>query len=589
MIDKQHAVDQKFKQRIYLWWRRFGGQCSWGIVAVAGVLTLVLGIMGFDHADGNAIPFSTRVYLALQLFTMESGSVTDRAEVGWKLETARWTAVMAAFGTLINTLIAIFSKQIHSFYLSRLSGHIVVVGSGDGGAQLAGDLIKAGRSVVVVEKETNAEHLLQLSQMGVAECFGDASDPAVLQSVAVKNAELIAVLAGDDSVNLSIANSIRLACDGAVRSQPVKAFIDVSDSRLFSVACPESRCVDFARFSRRDNSARALFKEHPLDEDGISMLDTRRVHLVIFGHNQMAESLVTQALASMHFANQLPGMLTVIADGADRKKQRLMCQAPEFDSCAEINFCEGDASDPEPRRRLRDALDDPNQLVTVVICDSNFKRVLAECLDLAPLMTQRNCKIFLEAGKSDERGFHVNFKQFPNLKVELFGQTETACSAEYVIGEELDTLARQIHEKYVAKRLAEGDTPEQFPAMRPWQQLSSELKIMNRQQADHIATKLRALNMEMASHPTPQPKWPREPTNEEIEALAKAEHDRWAACKRLAGWKSGKERNDTLQIHPDLVPWSELSETIRDYDRDPIRNLPKLLSGIGYTLVSRAE
>ena len=112
---------------------------------------------------------------------------------------------------------------------------------------------------------------------------------------------------------------------------------------------------------------------------------------------------------------------------------------------------------------------------------------------------------------------------------------------------------------------------------------------MNRQQADHISTKLRALNMEMASHPTPQPKWPREPTNEEVEALAKAEHDRWAACKRLAGWKSGKERNDTLQIHPDLVPWSELSETIRDYDRDPIRNLPKLLSGIGYTLVSRVE
>ena len=91
MTDNQQ-VDQRIKQRIYLWWRRFGGQCSWGIIAVAGVLTLVLGIMGFDHADGNAIPFSTRVYLALQLFTMESGSVTDRAEVGWKLETARWTA-----------------------------------------------------------------------------------------------------------------------------------------------------------------------------------------------------------------------------------------------------------------------------------------------------------------------------------------------------------------------------------------------------------------------------------------------------------------------------------------------------------------
>ena len=246
MADNQNPVDQKFKQRIYLWWRRSGGNFSWNFVALAVLVTMVLGIQGFEHVDGNKVQFSTRVYLALQLFTIESGAVTDLTEVGWKLEVARWTAVSAAFGTLSNTLLAIFSKQIHSFYISRLSGHSIVVGSGDGGAQLARDLIKSGRSVVVVEKEINSENLLLLAQIGVVECFGDASDPAVLQSVAAGNAELIAVLSGEDSVNLSIANSIRLACEDVSGCQPVKALIDISDTRWFSVACPVSRRVDFS-------------------------------------------------------------------------------------------------------------------------------------------------------------------------------------------------------------------------------------------------------------------------------------------------------------------------------------------------------
>ena len=33
------------------------------------------------------------------------------------------------------------------------------------------------------------------------------------------------------------------------------------------------------------------------------------------------------------------------------------------------------------------------------------------------------------------------------------------------------------------------------------------------------------------------------------------------------GWKYGPERNDALRTHPGLVPYEELSETEKDYDR----------------------
>ncbi len=590
MSERQRST-KKHNNRttLYRWWRRFGGKLSWAIIGVAILLTLLLGIAGFDEADGNELPFGTRVYLALQLFTMESGAVTDRADVGWTLEIARWMAVIAAFGTVINTLLAVFSKQIHSFYLSRLSGHVIIVGSGDGGAKLAGDLIEQGRLVVVIEKDPNADNLLLLEQIGVAECFGDATDRAVLEAVGIGAAEMIVVLAGDDAINLAIANSVRLACQGRTIAGPLRAIVDVTDARLFAFACPESEEVEFSRVSRRVNSARALFSNHPLDGSGIGISDPDKVHLFVIGFNPMAEALVLQALSIMHFANQVPSSLTVITEDAQKKKQRLICQIPELEACGRIVFCEGDVSDAVPRQLIQDAFDDSNQRVTIAICNAEFKNVLADALDVAPLMPQRDGRLFLQASEGDERGFHIQLKDFPHLAVELFGQTETACCAQYVIGEELDELAKRIHQNYVEKRLAEGDREEEFPAIRPWRHLSNELKTMNRQQADHISVKLRALGLRMVAQTEGVAGWPRQPTAEEIEMLAKAEHDRWATCKRLAGWRSGPVRDNALRIHPDLVPWSDLTDATQDYDRDPVRKLPELLCSIGYQLAIKPK
>ena len=77
---------------------------------------------------------------------------------------------------------------------------------------------------------------------------------------------------------------------------------------------------------------------------------------------------------------------------------------------------------------------------------------------------------------------------------------------------------------------------------------------------------------------------PFQPGEDEIEALARAEHRRWCCNRRLAGWRSGSPRDNTAKIHPDLVPWDELDEPTREYDRDPIRNLPRLLASIGFRL-----
>ena len=119
--------------------------------------------------------------------------------------------------------------------------------------------------------------------------------------------------------------------------------------------------------------------------------------------------------------------------------------------------------------------------------------------------------------------------------------------------------------------------------MRPWEQLDGEIRDMNRQQADHIAVKLRALGFRIVPDNSGAAA-AFQISDDEIETLAITEHQRWAASRRLTGWRHGATRDNTNKLHPDLVPWDDLDEATREYDREPVRNLPELLASIGYSI-----
>ncbi len=47
------------------------------------------------------------------------------------------------------------------------------------------------------------------------------------------------------------------------------------------------------------------------------------------------------------------------------------------------------------------------------------------------------------------------------------------------------------------------------------------------------------------------------------------------------GWTYGEAKDNENKISPYLVPYDELSEEIKNLDRDTIRNIPALLGMIG--------
>ncbi|MDX1626839.1 MAG: protein kinase [Wenzhouxiangellaceae bacterium] len=68
------------------------------------------------------------------------------------------------------------------------------------------------------------------------------------------------------------------------------------------------------------------------------------------------------------------------------------------------------------------------------------------------------------------------------------------------------------------------------------------------------------------------------------ELLAENNHDVWAAQRIAEGWEYGNFRDDVRKIHPDLVPYDQLSEGEKEYDRKTVEGALKLILKHGFRI-----
>ena len=69
------------------------------------------------------------------------------------------------------------------------------------------------------------------------------------------------------------------------------------------------------------------------------------------------------------------------------------------------------------------------------------------------------------------------------------------------------------------------------------------------------------------------------------EAIAENAHDRWALERQSEGWTFGPKRDDSKLETPDMVPYSQLPESEKQYDRVMADDTLKLLIALGYRIV----
>lgn len=564
---------------------------QWPLIWALAVTAFVLGVNGFAHLPARApMSLADDVYSTLQLFVL---NVSFTGALNWQLEVARFLAPGVMAYTATQALLVLFREQLKLLRLRFTKGHVVVCGLGRTGCKVVADLLRHGGRVVVIEEDRENDWTAMCEGLGASILIGDATDAHVLSQARVGLARLLIVVCGNDGVNVEVvirayelkrnaSSGLVLECQVHIVEPDLRALF--KEHRVFTDTGDRLRV---ALFNIYDSSARLLLRRHPLDRERIGPDDPRTVHLIIIGFGFMGESLLLQAARGSHFANGQRLQVTVVDRDPSLHQRCLLRRFPKLDAVCDVTFLAREADDPATLAEITDFCAKTNMLTTTAVCFDNDTRSLSFSLALLPKIKPLRVPILLrmttDGGLTTLLDADIASKSLAGL-VKPFPIIGLSSESEILLHREMDAGAIAVHEDYRAKR-RKGEHDASDPSLNDWDQLDEDLKDSCRQQADHIEIKLRALGLAITTDKKAGPSVTTF-TPDEVETMARMEHDRWNADRFLAGWSHapGKKSIEN-KTSPWLIGWDKLPEEIREYDREAVRNIPRLVELSGRHIV----
>jgi hypothetical protein len=317
-------------------------------------------------------------------------------------------------------------------------------------------------------------------------------------------------------------------------------------------------------------AARVMFARWPLHRS-MDPPAGQVAHLLIAGFGPFAQASLLHALRIGQYADA-PPVVTLAAEIPDQWRDWIAAHHPQAHACARLRY----TALPTP-----DCQGDP-PVTMIAVCDAGADTALSLARDLGAQAAEQGASPLLVLATDDARP-QGRLDDWDGQLVPL-QPLRIAYSREVLLEGRDDALAEVIHEHYRDTSAAQGRDPAAAPSGRPWAQLATSYKDANRHQADHLWAKLavtdcRAVPEELVES------FAFAPT--EVERLAIIEHRRWAVERWLDGWTYGPERDNARKRHPQLIPYSELSDAMQDLDRFAVRLVPALLARSGLGVVRR--
>lgn len=566
------------------------------ILFILGLISLLLGTIGFHRYFallGEEKTFATALYDALWGFAIEPGNLIE--PIPWELEVARWLSPAIAMYAILLGFAAIFQDQIKLMRLGFQKKHVIICGLGLKGLNIARNFRENGHEVVIIEKDGNNPNIAACRELGAVILNGDARDEYLLRKAGIMKARYLIGVCGEDGVNADVAVLARNLAAGRKGSK-LNCTIHIKNPNLWVLLRTQelSPAIDSAFrldiFNIYDQGSRQLFREFPLDADGSSQKAVP--HLLIVGFSDFAEQLIlnaARAWSAQYDAMQQKLMISIIDPQAGMVISRLCQEYTLVENVCEWQVLEFDTDSIEFHKAdyLFDTRKQPVvSTIYVMVEDENIG--LSSALTLLEKMRSYQVKILVRM--NEEKGLaslirdsSKNTQAFDRLF--LFGLMERTCKMNLIYNSTHEAISRAIHEEYVRQEARKGILPDCSPSMQPWDCLAEEIREMNRTQADSIGAKLKAVRCDIA----PWCDYRGEKflfTAEEIELMAKMEHERWCEQKKTQGWIYGQVRDDRNKMHPSLVPFDDarLSEIEKEKDRNTVKQIPVYLALAGYQI-----
>jgi len=541
------------------------------------LLTVVAGI-GFALAIiGGRGGFGNRLQDALALFPSGFPSAAAREGRSTVFIVAMYLAPVVALWVTAGVVVALYSRHWNEFRACRRRGHAIVCGLGEKGLRSARALIGEGFKVTGIDLDGTSDAVADVRARGATVLVGDATQAHLLETARADRAAVVVCACVDDSTNASIASRVeRIAQrrDG----RPVDVFVHLANPDLSGILRAPTFGLGEIRlhfFNIYDLWAHALTAEA-----GLNQLASRAVvrpHIVVVGSTGLARSLVI--VAAQRWYRLCPDLerkprITLIAADASVAGAALSRRYPALARTVELVAVDHAAGATDPIDPTVIAADADDLETTVYMCLYDDAENLSLALQVQHQVSSGSRVVVPASAWTAEL---ATLLLRSDETIRAVGYTDAPDSLDVLRDSRRELMAREVHANYRATGRASVE------ANVDWADLPERLRESNRLQVDAIDDHLRALWYEIV----PLVEWDKPPlelTGSDIELLAQLEHERWCNEKRRSGYVHGEERDDhgSPPTHPDLLAWPELSEKVKDKDREAARSWPPILAHAGY-------
>lgn len=485
----------------------------------------------------------------------------------WYKESFSWAFIDGLF-TLVSMSLLIYgafkllhwTNKIKLWYFIRHSETIVVFGLGKNNrSYVDSELKNKQKKIVIIEQDKN--HLYIDEYMKKASVLvGDATNEQLLKKLNLQKKKYVVVSVSSDIMNLEIVSKII----SFAPNSKIYAHIEDRNLRHFHKEGGLLQGSNIKIYSYYEDTSRALFAEHDIDGKSNDIINsTEAFSVAIVGNTILAYEVISQACIMSQLPNENKFKIYCIDKNPKEFKQSVDLSYTEIDKIPNVNldYLQLDCNSKE---FYTQELWHQNNLTNVILCFEEEQQNLDIAANLANItyidqIVDEDLKTKVLVAMFNDYSFSQKLKLSTNTfkNFEVFGQRDEICDRKYLIDERRDKKAIATNEVY-NQSITENKR-------QSWQQRSYHEKESNRASADHIKIKQKYVGIDSS--------------NEATELLAKCEHNRWNTYHFLNGWKYAAKTKKVKKLHNCLLPYNELSEDIKDYDREMISNIEKIIKG----------
>jgi voltage-gated potassium channel Kch len=541
--------------------------------------SLLLGYIGLAHFVPQNHDIGHRaidiLYYDIQLFVLGSDALQAPGPYPLTLTIARFTAPAVTVYAAVEAARLLLAVELSRIHARRAQRHAIVCGDSAFADALTRRLRAEGKDVVEIRTEVD-EFVTPGEPLRIV---GDARDPEVLRNAGVDRARLLYACAEDSATNIAIALAVTRALGSVGERLSTYSLISDPDFcatvQAFFLGRPASQRVRSDFFNVDHIAARRLFRDNQLER-----VDGRPPRLLIAGTDGFAQALLIEAARCWRASETAHGELlpvTVVGDRATEVILQLQHRFPVLDDACDLRSVQGELLALMARGRLTQ----PPDHALVTYPDEEYALKSAMTAERHWHGRSRRITVRLDGALIGVPAEHGSLGMVSdNLRV--FGAVGAAADPDLICDDLTERIARVLHDRYLLGRKLRGDA-RGGRALVGWDELPGELRQANRTQAEDIGRKLAHIGyVIIPRHAEQQSDALR---TAEIDELAKMEHERWCLEQRRAGWRYGQVLDEQRRLHPGLLGWDELPQTMQERNYDPVRHLPAILADAGFQIV----